>query len=300
MRAGIRQWLGSVVRNLLTRRMVPAVALLAALAVGIAGAGGGLLSDAGAVRGQPRHPSIRDYFAARSVRAGLDGGRQAALRRRRQYDSPAGRRARRGSRTRYRNLSDATALLTLRRTLPGLFGYNRLGQPHLAQGVHVERYLRGNTAAQLAGGRAHGGLLLSTTPLRSATGTGRSLPVDDDLITRGTVVEPRNPLASLVIHRAARDGFTSPNEGIAVAPATTSASPPTLIGNNAIFPNAERDTDFVDAVTPSGVEAFSVLRSASSPNRLAWQLTLPPGAKLQLNGDSSPSAGPPNPSPLTR
>jgi hypothetical protein len=73
--------------------------------------------------------------------------------------------------------------------------------------------------------------------------------------------------------------------GLSVRPATSRGAKVARLGSGkVIYANTDVDTDTLAAATPSGVELFTQIRSADSPQVHAFRVGLPTGAKLRRRG----------------
>jgi sugar lactone lactonase YvrE len=152
--------------------------------------------------------------------------------------------------------------------------------------LDVERFLAPNVAVV----PSHGGsseLLLSSTPLGSGSDSGGLEAVDLSLERSSGEVTPANPLVEVGIPQALGEGIELPGPGVTIrlmgAPESrsTSIGDPTL----AFLPNVGPNTDLAIVPTPTGVEAFTQIRSAASPHTQTFELDLPAGAELRASPD---------------
>jgi hypothetical protein len=64
----------------------------------------------------------------------------------------------------------------------------------------------------------------------------------------------------------------------------------TVVDGKLFYANVATDIDFLAAPLPTGVETFSQVRSAASPEQEEFKVDLPAGAKLEALPDSGGAA----------
>ncbi|HEX8123781.1 MAG TPA: hypothetical protein VF549_21200 [Solirubrobacteraceae bacterium] len=222
--------------------------------------------------------------------------RRRLERMRRHLASPAARRARLRSRTTYRAATAPEAFAAAARTFPEVLGEPLWQGPKLATGDRIDHYL-GDFSAVVDQRGGPNLFVESMTPLRAGAAGGRKRPIDVRLHRRGDRLAPRNTLAPSSVGVDLADGIRLEKSGIALTPpAGPDTAAPRVLGDKAFFARTERDTDFLVAALPDGVEAFWQLRSPRSPERLALRVQLPRGAELRLTaGGGTPTAAPGRP-----
>lgn len=154
-------------------------------------------------------------------------------------------------------------------------------------GLQIEHF-NSDHVAVINGGPSHNGLLQSLLPLRTETEGGVEKVVDLNLApVGGSGLEPNNPLVDVEIPSELGDGIALPDASLELrlAGAPAERAPSVLDGTAAFFPNVATDSDFTVVPTPTGVEAFSHLRTPDAPLSQTYNLTLPPGAVLEERGD---------------
>jgi YD repeat-containing protein len=166
-------------------------------------------------------------------------------------------------------------------------------EPGLEPGDRVESY-SGLYSATLERPNGRGSAIVeSNVPLRARNERGDLQPVELALEDRGDTLVPQNPIVPVQFPKRGRRGASFSNSGIAFyfAGATDSEGSDGRAVRDRIFhANSDRDTDFFVTPTPAGAEAFFVLRSEDSPERLALTFDLPAGAELRMRSDGSGGA----------
>jgi hypothetical protein len=159
--------------------------------------------------------------------------------------------------------------------------------PRLLGLERIDRYLSQEAAIIDRGDGSGYSLLESTLPLHAPGAAAEPAPLDLSLDNAGEHFRPRNPLVPLQIAKDPRQGLTLPDAGITLRPAGAADASPELVQGKAFFSNTYTDTDLLVSPEPQGAELFTVLRSASSPEQLGFELALPAGAELRSLGDGS-------------
>jgi hypothetical protein len=131
-------------------------------------------------------------------------------------------------------------------------------------------------------------LLSSLLPLRSPDDGGAGI-VSTRLDETSAGFEPANALTSIALGDRAGDAASLPGAGVSVSPlgGAPTADGVQLGSDKVFYANTARDTDFVVAALPAGVETFSVLRSEESPAEQGLKLDLPAGATLESSPDGA-------------
>lgn len=218
-----------------------------------------------------------------------DAGRSARRweARERRVLSPAGRVKRARSRTRHRDLSASSVLRVTREQFPAFSSQPAFKGYRPAPGESIERYLRAGTARVLdrAG---HRSIVESTYPLTGRTASGRAAPIDLTLEPHGSGFAPASAAVESRFPRRIADGIEveiGDDSRLALRPANArDAKAARLSSGKVIYANTDVDTDTLAAAMPFGVELFTQIRSAASPELHAFQVDLPPGAALRKRG----------------
>lgn len=130
-------------------------------------------------------------------------------------------------------------------------------------------------------------LLESSIPLRAEAPSGQAEPVDLSLEHSEGSLQPAAPLVDVDIPHELGDGIKFPELGVTIelAGAPEERTPSTVDQSVGFFPNVATDSDLGVALTPTGVETLTQLRSADSPHTQTFNLELPPGATLKASED---------------
>ena len=128
-------------------------------------------------------------------------------------------------------------------------------------------------------------LLESEIPLRAPEEDGDLHKVDLGLEQTENGYEPANPLVDLSLPDSAAEPIQVGDEGIAITALDASATQPQQFGEEDLFlPEAQEDTSLLLSPISGGLEISAMLLSRNSPERLAFQVTLPQGARLAATG----------------
>jgi sugar lactone lactonase YvrE len=130
------------------------------------------------------------------------------------------------------------------------------------------------------------GLLSSTLPLRAENEAGEKELIDLDLESVEGHLEPENPLVPVEIPAELSEGISFPESNITISvghgETERAASEPTE--GSAFYPNIRANSDLVVNATPTGVETYTQLRSADSPDKEIFELAIPSGSSLKATG----------------
>lgn len=158
----------------------------------------------------------------------------------------------------------------------------------LRDGERVEEFLSVDTALVDVQDRKAPAFVQSSLPLLAEDEDGRVKPVRTRLMGEGDHVEPANAVNPTEIPDDLSDGIVFENEGFSVGvPGGGAAAPGSMAEGNVFYgdlgPGAGEDVDFLVKPLPTGVEAFWVLRSAESPERLELDIEVPEGQGVQVD-----------------
>jgi tripartite motif-containing protein 71 len=128
-------------------------------------------------------------------------------------------------------------------------------------------------------------LLEAEVPLRVAEEDGDLHKVELALEQTPNGYEPANPLVDLDLPAAADEAIAIGDDGVAITPVGTSDEPASEFGDEDLFlPAAHEDTGFLLSPVAGGLELSALLSSRNSPQQLAFDVSLPPGAALRSDG----------------
>ncbi|HET7484173.1 MAG TPA: NHL repeat-containing protein [Solirubrobacterales bacterium] len=125
-------------------------------------------------------------------------------------------------------------------------------------------------------------LLDSTIPLRAPNESGEEEQVDLGLQSNGGALEAENGLVEAALPTELGEGVELPEAGVGieVEGAAQERSASTTEESVAFYPNVATDSDLALALTPTGVESLTQLRTADAPTSQTFHLSLPAGAEL--------------------
>ncbi|MFI4990570.1 MAG: RHS repeat-associated core domain-containing protein [Solirubrobacterales bacterium] len=204
--------------------------------------------------------------------------------------SPEAAAARATSVTKYESLDTAQAATLAREVFPSVISRREGGPPALLAGQHIAGYVTPNIADVETGSGQHG-VVESTAPMATKSASGWS-PVDLSLSPTGDGFAAANPLLRLRIPKHASDGIELPERAVSMTPvdpvtgSSLGSSEGVLDGAAILYANTQTDTDTAVKPLVTGFEATSILRSAQSPQQLAFKIGVPPGASLKQEGGS--------------
>ncbi|HEY5052712.1 MAG TPA: hypothetical protein VII45_04810, partial [Solirubrobacterales bacterium] len=137
------------------------------------------------------------------------------------------------------------------------------------------------------GGEEGPALVESTLPLRTEDTASKEAAVDLNIEHAEGELQPANPLVEVGIPTDLGEGLSLPEQEVTIklAGAAEERSPSTVDHSTAFFPNVAQDSDLSVALTPTGLETLTQLRSADSPRTETFHLTLPDGATLKETDD---------------
>ena len=186
------------------------------------------------------------------------------------------------SRTAFTHLDRSAAVALAERTFD--IEQPSWAPPGSEAGTRVARYLSTYTASEERPGGKHV-LVQSTIPLQTEDAAGHMAPVSVTLHDDGSAYTPENPLVPFSIAKSATASVAFAS-GVSVSPTSAAApEPPALVGNQVIFANTAKDTDFM--VEPlaggTGADLSWQLRSQASSTENALSFKLPLGGVLRMS-----------------
>jgi hypothetical protein len=144
-----------------------------------------------------------------------------------------------------------------------------------------------NTAVIDPEGPATRALIVSDVPMETDAGEVPDLSLEE----AGGTIEPAEPLSEVEIP-ASPDGpisFEDVDTSVSMAGGSPTAPDADLISANdegsddlAFYPNAYEDTDVAVASVPGGVETFTHIRSADSPQQFGLDVDAPGGSSIAM------------------
>ncbi len=199
--------------------------------------------------------------------------KRAALR------TPAARSLRQASRNEFRGQSDGDAGRMARRLWPSVVGAKPAGGVLMGAGDRMEGFM-GTDAVRIRRADGKRVVAASTAPLAVKGADGQSQAIDLSLTDRGAMFAPTRGAGSLVIAKHLSGGVMLGGK-VGFIPLGSRNSPGTRMGDSVMWPNMATDADTMARPLPDGAEIFTQLRSAGSPETLAFRFTMPVGATVR-------------------
>jgi RHS repeat-associated protein len=248
----------------MSRRVVATLAAVAGFAVPVAAiaASGGSLASSSATDDPLANPGA--LMTAAELQAQSD-----KLEARRK--SPEEVAARRESRTRFENLSDARAADLLRdheTPLAQLGAYRALDLP---EGTTFKGFVNDRTARVID--RETPALVVSNVPMRTKDATGELRRVDLALDRKGENYALDNALVPIELPGRLADGIEFPDDGLILdVEASKSEALVERVGDTLVYPNSASDTDAVLKPVPMGLKLSWLVRSAKAPEEFRFSI----------------------------
>jgi RHS repeat-associated protein len=192
----------------------------------------------------------------------------------------AGRKA---SHTGFERLDAAQAAHLASQTFPGLVDQPDGGPPRIGLGTRILRYSTRHSAQLLLANGRHVAVE-SAQPLAVEVGRGKLVPVDLGIRAAAGSFQPKLDDVSMRIPSHLASGVSLSALGLNLTPLGGGGSPVSgasgqIEGTTVFYGDTARDTDALVKPTSTGFEEDTVLRSVESPQRLAFRLGLPAGAR---------------------
>ena len=184
----------------------------------------------------------------------------------------------------FANLDSEQAMAVAGEAFPEVVDRRLGGPPSLPAGQSIAAY-PDDFAAQVDLGGGMRGLVETLEPMAIETAPGERLPIDLSLGEAGGVFEPVRPAVGVVIPQRLGDGVQVPALGLSLTPVGVEGSPLSgaagvVDGASVFYANTQTDTDTLVKPTTTGFVTDSMLRSASSVERLYFRVGMPSGASL--------------------
>ncbi|HTA12020.1 MAG TPA: DUF6531 domain-containing protein, partial [Solirubrobacteraceae bacterium] len=207
---------------------------------------------------------------------------------------PAAVAARVVSASKFEHLSTAQAATVAREAFPRVVEDPAGGVPRLPAGESVVSFLTDRAARVDLGGGRHG-VIESLAPIAVETSPGRRAPVDLSLVEVAGGFEPSRPVVGVRIPKHVSEGVRLAGTSVSLTPVDGSGSAlggaeGIVDGAGVLYANTQSDADTLVKPTASGFEADTMLRSVESPERLAFRVGLPAGARLVAEKDGAGAA----------
>ncbi len=220
----------------------------------------------------------------------LDGGQQETDAQRARWTNPVAYVTRERSRTEFTHLAATRALQVAREAFPEVIERPAGGPPQLPAGERIARYLTPDAAQlELPGGER--AVIESSGAMARQTSPRHFTPLDLGLHAVGGGYAPISSDVAVRIPERLGGGVQLAGTGVSVTPvgaggAPLGGSPGTLDGAAVLYANTQTDADTLVKPTTTGFAIDAVLRSTDSPQRLAFAVGVPAGARL------APQSGP--------
>ena len=242
----------------------------------VAGAGGGGAGGGGALELRLDSlvmPGMQAFDPAQEVYA-----QQA------HWSSPTAFVARERSRTEFSHLRAARTLQVAREAFPEVIERPAGGPPRLPAGERVARYLTPDAAQLELPGGAHA-VIESSAAMAKQTSPRHFTALDLGLQAVGGGYAPVSSNVAVLIPKRVGGGVQLAGTGVSVTPvgaggARLGGAPGALDGAAVVYANTQTDADTLVKPTATGFAIDAVLRSTDSPQRLAFAVGVPAGARL--------------------
>jgi hypothetical protein len=248
------------------------VTLLAALALL------GATQVAGAVKSpppppNPDNPYADDKYVEREIKKQLRE-RDERDAKRKTAEAKADRRE---SRTKFKDKSNHEALEIARAKFDKLIGAPAWTGLALREGERVKQYVGDFEALlQVGDGEDDVALVTAEIPLRNE----QQQPIDLDLEPRGDGFAPAAGGVDLDIPGDLAAGIAIADGQLRIKPATDGATQASQAGDKVFYGNAQTDSDVMVVPSARGFETLTQLRSADSPEEIAFDVEVAGGATL--------------------
>src|SRR6218665_576976 len=215
---------------------------------------------------------------AQGLQEELEREQRRVEERKRELASVGAGDARERSRTAHLGVSDAAAAMLARQKFGDLLSGAAAGPvfADIARGREVRRFVDDYTVVLAGTAKQPPVLVESPSPVRAVAGDGRKRVVDLSLEPVEGGLEPVNAASDIKLPASLADGVEVGEIG--VVPAGSADVLVAEDGSNAVYANAEIDTDVIVTPLATGVELFWQLRSPRAAEQVAFDLDLPEGA----------------------
>jgi hypothetical protein len=151
--------------------------------------------------------------------------------------------------------------------------------------AHLDQVLEPDAALVTVGG--HTVVVEGSIPVRATDDEGDLAKVNLDLEQDAEGYVPKNPITEVTLPGDASEPITIGEEGFGISPVLSEPATPArpLEGEEVQYFETQKDSDLIVSPLATGVELFSLLRSAESPEEFRFKVTLPAGAELRADGE---------------
>ena len=261
------------------RSIMRLLALTGAIAIVGAFATSALGVDSPPPPPNPDNPYEGDKVVKRQIARQLNDRKERDAKRK----TDAAKAERKASRTRYKDKSDRDALAIARAKFENFLEAPTWTGLDLRPGEKVKKYLD-DFQALLQNDDGQTAVVASELPLRTQAGE----PTNLALRAQGDGFAPVAPTVELDLPGDLGDGIGLAGGQLRVKPVTDAETDATEAGDKAFYGNAQTDTDVLVKPTAQGFETFTQLRSADSPEQVAFDVEVPGGAALRQDDTRGP------------
>ena len=218
-------------------------------------------------------------------RSGHERAEEALLRRSERRNDPVLRAERRASRDAFKDLDRSGAWSLAKRKFPDFVGRSDGSPLRLSSGLRAVEPLDETTVRLETATGNPAGIAVSSAPVATLR-DGRLELVDLSFVAERGTLSSRRPAIDVRYPRVASGAVALAGGGVSFRPVGATAVDSVAETTELFFPDAlPGDTDYALVPKPQGVEAFWQLRSQASPESVALEFDLPPGARLRLADD---------------
>jgi YD repeat-containing protein len=211
----------------------------------------------------------------------LDEGQQAQAQEQASLTNPEAVSEREASATKFKGLDTGQATKLASEDFPGVVDHLE-GPPPLAAGVKSLGFTAANVE-QVQTGSGDVGVVQSTVPVAVSSGGGHWAAVNLALREAGGGFEAQNPLLPVRLPKHLSEGAQLAGVSLTLVDehgVPLGGSEGVANGTSVFFANTQTDSDAVFKLSPTGLEASTILRSVSSPEVLYYKVGMPQGASL--------------------
>jgi hypothetical protein len=193
-------------------------------------------------------------------------------------ETDAAKADRKASRTRYKDKSDHEALAIARGKFERFLDVPTFTGLTLRPGEKVKQYVDDFQALiQVGDDTDEVALVESDLPLRNDAGE----PTDLELEAEGDGFTPKAATVELDLPGDLTEGIGVAGGQLRIKPVTDGETEAAETADKVFYGNAQTDTDVLVKPTARGFETFTQLRSAESPEQVAFDVEVPGGATLR-------------------
>lgn len=160
-------------------------------------------------------------------------------------------------------------------------------QPQIPPGMQAAGLIDDHVMRLTESGQG-AGIVASTVPFHTETGSGEDAPTDLSLEPTVDGFAPVNAPQPLQIGQNVGSGVSLPGAGVGVVPEVASPDARGVLAEDRVFyADASTDTDLIVGALPEGAQLLYQLRSPESPGSFGLDLSVPEGAQVRMAADGS-------------